>query len=302
VYDDFSSDTSSQYNEGAGAGQSSSLTTWSFSNNLLTASNSGSRYGTFIYKYSNLSNFIVDVDMNTTSTHVGILWAAPNLTSPIEGYQWIIRDYADNNRIQKWSTSQSYLCEQGLSNLPSWFNTNEWYHLKLVVKGSLVKGYINDVLTLSCDHGDSSYSTGYVGLTNYDQITEFDNFKITPLISDNNNTDSSAIDTIEPGQASGFNSSTHNLSMWSGDTTLTVNWSTDATDYGDDFFYYLMAFDNEGNENNEYDFTNPGFEKGDNTGWSCTNDAGAVGQVTASDSYKGDYSMNETNLDGTWQA
>ncbi|MCD4760525.1 hypothetical protein K8R42_01370, partial [bacterium] len=68
-------------------------------------------------------------------------------------------------------------------------------------------------------------------------------------VADDNYSDSSATDNTAPSAASGLGSSSHSLSTWNSDTTVDATW-TDATDTGDDYFYYVDVFDYEGNENN----------------------------------------------------
>lgn len=290
VYDDFSDSILNNYYQSFAAVSSSpSLTTWSVSNNILKASNSGNKYGTLIYKHSIVSDFIVEVDINTSATHAGIVWAIPSITEATKGYQWVIRDYANNNRIQKWDSSQTYLCEHGIENLPSWFNNNEWYHLKLVVEGKNVKTYINDFLTLDCSHEDNSFGLGYVGLTNYDSVTNFKNFKVTPLISSNEYNDIEAVDLEKPDNVTGLGSSTHVLSTWTNVNNLNINW-VDANDFGTSYSYYSKSYDSSGNEDNLFK-DNPYFETSSTSGWSLSNAVGGNWKITNDSAYEGNYSL-----------
>ncbi len=57
--------------------------------------------------------------------------------------------------------------------------TGTWYNLKLVVNGSSLQAYVNDVLELAAS--DSSLATGRIGFTTYNTSAEFDDCIIDDL-------------------------------------------------------------------------------------------------------------------------
>ncbi len=241
AYDAFSSDSSSNYYKTSST-VSSDVSTWTISSGVLSVTNSGSGYGTFVYKNTTVKDFVFETDFYTGATHAGILWGAPSISATTQGYQWIIRDYADNNRIQKWTSdnNQLYLCNAA-NNLPSWFTTDTWYKLKLVIKDDYVNGYINNILTISCKHNDTTYlGSGYVGFTNYDSTTKYDNFTITQLIASNNYTDTTATDTTAPNQPSAPTVITNS------NASVNISWSS-VSDNGNSYYYYTNSFDYSGN-------------------------------------------------------
>ncbi|MFB6076258.1 MAG: LamG-like jellyroll fold domain-containing protein, partial [Candidatus Aenigmatarchaeota archaeon] len=88
-----------------------------------------------------------------------------------------------------------------------------------------------------------------------------------PYIDVNNYTDNSAQDTSEPDEASSLSSSSHSTSTWSNDNTVDFIW-TDATDNGDDYYYYLKSLDDEGNQNDYFTDSNVLTNTNLDTGWS----------------------------------
>ncbi|RLF29433.1 MAG: hypothetical protein DRJ99_03565, partial [Thermoplasmata archaeon] len=134
---------------------------------------------------------------------------------------------------------------------------NKWYHIKMYInisssgypKSTL---YINDIQAFKDEPIEkTSWGNNNVGFVSnyYDSYVDYDNFTVTLLLSDNTYTDTGAQDVSTPNQASSLSSTDHPLNTWSNDSTVTVTW-TDATDNGDDYYYYMKAFDDDGNINN----------------------------------------------------
>jgi len=122
----------------------------------------------------------------------------------------------------------------------------------------------------------------------------------SPVSSDtniNSYTDTSATDVSDPNEATGLSSTSHSTSTWSNDNTVDFSWTT-ATDNGDDYFYYLKAFDDEGDENN---LALNGFMEidtnSDNYPDSWTHPSYAS---RSTDSYGGDYSLHIGYNGGSW--
>jgi len=116
--------------------------------------------------------------------------------------------------------------------------------------------------------------------------------KVNVYPRENNYTDTSATDNSAPNEATGLSSTSHSTSTWSNDNTVDFSWTT-ATDNGDDYFYYLKAFDDEGNENNL--ICNGFFEESTTVGelpycWGDWSSTGGDGVLDNSEVYSGNYS------------
>lgn len=61
------------------------------------------------------------------------------------------------------------------------FDTNTWYHLKIVANGTSIKVYFNNSLTPVIDMIDATFSSGRFGMNAYAGSFEFDNVKAEPL-------------------------------------------------------------------------------------------------------------------------
>lgn len=68
-----------------------------------------------------------------------------------------------------------------LATTPGTYNTNTWYHMKVVVSGNNIKVYVGDMTNPKIDYTDNSnpFITGKVGLRSHFAHTHFDNFSVT---------------------------------------------------------------------------------------------------------------------------
>jgi hypothetical protein len=155
----------------------------------------------------------------------------------------------DTNQVCIYNYKGGYYIA-GYASATKNFADGEWHTLKGIVINQTYRLYIDDILQIEgTDTGLSQISFGKIGLGAVSAHAHFDDVSVTLLLRDADYTDSDAKDVSTPDQATGLSSSTHTLSTWSNDPTVTVNWN-DAIDNGDDYFYYIKAFDDEGNDNN----------------------------------------------------
>jgi hypothetical protein len=61
------------------------------------------------------------------------------------------------------------------------YNTNTWYHMKVVVNGNNIKVYVGDMNTPKIDYTDNNnpFINGKVGMRSHYAHTHFDNFSVT---------------------------------------------------------------------------------------------------------------------------
>ena len=79
------------------------------------------------------------------------------------------------NKVQLYKKVSSIWTKLGEANMTATPGT--WYLLKLEMKGSSLKGYVNGVKKISVS--DSSLSSGYIGLRTYNQTAVFDNILVS---------------------------------------------------------------------------------------------------------------------------
>jgi len=119
-------------------------------------------------------------------------------------------------------------------------------------------------------------------------------------ISNDNYSDTTATDDTAPAAVTGLGGDA--LSTWTTDATPTVTW-TDATDSGDDYYYYVNAYDQLGNADH-YSQIPPSDlrELGTNIVWDFDGDAGVWDVQTDTNSYNGgQIKLNYLNVDqDTW--
>ncbi|OCT12864.1 hypothetical protein A8709_21265 [Paenibacillus pectinilyticus] len=68
-----------------------------------------------------------------------------------------------------------------LASTAGTYNTNTWYHMKVVVSGNNIKVYVGDMTTPKIDYTDNNnpFITGKVGMRAHYAHTHFDNFSVT---------------------------------------------------------------------------------------------------------------------------
>ena len=89
---------------------------------------------------------------------------------------YILRANALENNVNLYKFSNGDRSTIKESSVP--VKTGEWQTLRVEVKGTRIRGFLNDQMVLEAD--DSSFSAGYVGLwTKSDSVSCFDDFKIT---------------------------------------------------------------------------------------------------------------------------
>ncbi|MCK4429411.1 MAG: hypothetical protein KAU95_03480, partial [Candidatus Aenigmarchaeota archaeon] len=168
---------------------------------------------------------------STTTNHMGLFYRADTNQVCIYNYKggYFIADYK--------TASRDYTDTGG-------------HTLKGIVSGQNYKLYIDDVLEAEgTDTGGSQILSGKISLGSNRGNSYFDNIKVTPLIADNNYTDTSAQDVSPPDTPSSPTVTRTQTECNSTECELNISWSS-VSDNGDDYFYYLNAFDDEGNENN----------------------------------------------------
>jgi hypothetical protein len=89
--------------------------------------------------------------------------------------KYTLRINFDLNKVQLYKQLGSIWTNIGEADMTATPGT--WYLLKLEMKGSSLKGYVNGVKKISAS--DSSLTSGYIGLRTYNQTAVFDNILVS---------------------------------------------------------------------------------------------------------------------------
>jgi len=135
---------------------------------------------------------------------------------------------------------------------------------KIVKIGNSVTVYANNAYfysgSLSSTPTKLSIAIGAYGGAPFLDNAYIDDIKLTPLVSSDNYSDTSATDNIAPNTPG-----TPTVTTQSDLTSLQIDWS-DVNDNGNTYYYYMEAYDEEGNKNSI--IKDGKFESHDWVGWS----------------------------------
>ncbi|MCK5641967.1 MAG: right-handed parallel beta-helix repeat-containing protein, partial [Gammaproteobacteria bacterium] len=156
------------------------------------------------------------------------------------GQGYLIYLYGGETRLAKSTGSTSSV----LANI-STVNDGNWSYFKVLRDtGGNFKVYKDDVFLFNVT--DNTYTmSSYIGMFAWDIAANgggFDEIVATPLIADNNYTDTEAEDETPPAVPT-------IVAETQSDTGIDLTWSATA-DSGDDYFYYMKAYDADGNIDN----------------------------------------------------
>ncbi|MEA2003991.1 MAG: LamG-like jellyroll fold domain-containing protein, partial [archaeon] len=211
--------------------------TWTVENNQVKKTVDGWYHK--LYTDGTWSDAVFESDIYLTESWAGIVIRKQD-GDTTEGWLFHLIPSASTDDVRFWNPTDGNIIT---ANMPLSYNT--WYHIKAITKGQNYKLYVDDVLAIDYTDPYSRYSSGEFGLSTDINAgyALYDNIKITSLIADNSHTDTDATDNTPPATPSAPTVTVASASQ------LDISWSPTA-DAGDDYYYYLKAYDNEGNENN----------------------------------------------------
>jgi hypothetical protein len=90
-------------------------------------------------------------------------------------FMYTVRINYDLNKVQLYKRLGNIWTNIGEANMIATPGT--WYQLKLEMKGTSLKAYVDGVKKISVS--DSSLTSGYIGLRTYDQTAVFDNILVS---------------------------------------------------------------------------------------------------------------------------
>ncbi len=163
---------------------------------------------------------------------------------------------------------------------------NHWYSVKIVVRRDDAAGFLDDIemwrLHRTARDVNGSGVTS-VGIGTVDAKAQFDEFQVVTVYRNDAPVHDFDARDVAPPETVDFNE--NNLQALSTDT-IRITWNNTPQDSGTDYYYYVVAVDEIGNESNLLD--NEGFESRDTTGW--TDGTGIPNTLTTADSQSGYFS------------
>lgn len=178
--------TSDNFNDGNDDGWTRFEGTWAVENGEYSGGSSGPAKSTI--GDANWADYTVesDIKMIDSGGDGGILVRVSNPSHGTERGQ---------NNYDAFQGYYAYLTTSGV-NLGkmsySWsslkgsaqsYSTNTWYHMKVVVSGTNIKVYVDDMAAPKIDYTDNSlnpFTHGKVGVRTANKHTHFDNFSVSP--------------------------------------------------------------------------------------------------------------------------
>ncbi|KRE57991.1 golvesin C-terminal-like domain-containing protein [Paenibacillus sp. Soil750] len=128
--------------------------------------------GGVVYTDHAMTAAIKAYDKPGANSSSGILARA---SSDLTSY-YLYRINYDLNKLQLYKKVSGVFTQIGEADFLA--NPGSWNLLRLELKGTSIKGYLNGVQKISAT--DSGLSSGYVGLRTYDQTAVYDNILISP--------------------------------------------------------------------------------------------------------------------------
>ncbi len=124
------------------------------------------------------SDFVyeADVQINSDRGDAGLIFRASRLSfgpDDYDGYYVGISTAGNNVTLGKANGSW-----QQLTSTPVDLNTDQWYHVKVVAKGTNIKVYVGDMNTPKIDFSDASFVSGSVGIRAYNSLARWDNLSV----------------------------------------------------------------------------------------------------------------------------
>lgn len=127
---------------------------------------------------TNFSNFTYYADVNTNGGgDSGLIFRASNFAvgaDALTGYYAGI-NAAGNVVLGKMNNNWTQLATAPVTIPP-----NTWHAVKVVAAGSLIRVYVDDMVTPKITVTDTSYSSGAIGVRSHNTIGKFDAISVTP--------------------------------------------------------------------------------------------------------------------------
>gem|GEM_PF-6158805 len=175
---DFGDSFADDFEDGDTSGWSNESGTWVEADGAYTETDGAYALHTSLMKSGGrIENFTASVD----ATMVSGFPEARLLFRSIDGnngYHFILSG-GSSNGVYMYRYIGGSATDLTSRKVPFVIRNGETYNLKVVCRGPMIEGYINDVLLLSVH--ENYFTSGYAGVGNWYTVASYDNFKVTSM-------------------------------------------------------------------------------------------------------------------------
>ncbi|MDR1336744.1 MAG: glycoside hydrolase family 127 protein [Tannerella sp.] len=136
-----------------------------------------------VYSAAAFSDFTYDAEVQVNSNgDAGLLFRAGRLSfGPDEYSGYYVGISSSGRKVELGKANGSWSSLMAASNVS--INSNQWYRVQVVTKGTNIKVYVDDMTTPKIDYNDASFSSGYVGVRCYDSQARWRNILVTSSVA-----------------------------------------------------------------------------------------------------------------------
>lgn len=128
------------------------------------------------------SDFVyeADVQINADRGDAGLMFRASRISFGPDDYDgYYVGISTVNNNVVLGKADGSW---HALSSAPVDLNPDQWYHVKVVVKGTNIKIYVGDMTTPRIDFSDASFASGSIGIRSWSTLARWDNLSVQSTV------------------------------------------------------------------------------------------------------------------------
>lgn len=128
------------------------------------------------------SDFVyeADVQINADRGDAGLMFRASRISFGPDDYDgYYVGISTVNNNVVLGKADGSW---HSLSTAPVDLNPDQWYHVKVVAKGTNIKVYVGDMTTPRIDFSDASFASGSIGIRSWSTLARWDNLSVQSTV------------------------------------------------------------------------------------------------------------------------
>lgn len=172
--DDFSDQNATEWTTHGGQ--------WNVANQSYTVASSNTGVKAVVDN-TNYTDFTYEADVKVqgnNQANAGLIFRANDVVNGLDKYRGYYVGISSSNTLILGKANYSWA---ELGSVTTTIQENVAYRLKVVVKGSLIKVYLNGELKL--ERADSAFTSGKIGVRSFKAGVTFDNIKATATFKDN---------------------------------------------------------------------------------------------------------------------
>ena len=131
-----------------------------------------------VYTATSFSDFIyeADVQINSDNGDAGLMFRANRIAFAPDDYDgYYLGISCANARVELGKADGAW---HSLTSTPMTIIKNQWYHIKITVKGANITVYVDNMTVPKITFSDAAFATGSIGVRSYDALARWDNISI----------------------------------------------------------------------------------------------------------------------------